>query len=399
MEVALLLGDEEEAQRAFGELLPHVTTDRARAGAWNSLAAAYNSIDHAVKELEYRKKAAEFVDTGKRDLAMAHRRLGQLEEAEKLLREVAGEESDIERGSKKELFDVLRDQGKAEEALRHARRWREVRPADQQSHVAVIETHLIAGREADADRAFREGLDFFRRPENKAVFLVRASASYFNYGRFERAEELVRQALSLGSSAEIEWYWGFLVGQLMAQQKYAEAEDTLERIRSLRAGSLAPWQQRQEVRLALGRGDADAGARLALQHLSRRPLMRADLMLAARALAAAERFAEAEPHARKAFSMNPENGAHRLLAWILIAGDIDIDEGLALAEKARTLHTHWSVPAILAANPWQPSIEHSLGLGYLKQGRRAEAIPLLEKAAALQPRRTLIQEHLQQARR
>ena len=56
------------------------------------------------------------------------------------------------------------------------------------------------------------------------------------------------------------------------------------------------------------------------------------------------------------------------------------------------------VPAELASRPWLPSVAHALGLAHLKQGRPAEAIPLLEEAARLQPRRTLVQEHLRQTR-
>jgi hypothetical protein len=47
-------------------------------------------------------------------------------------------------------------------------------------------------------------------------------------------------------------------------------------------------------------------------------------------------FARAVPQQRKVLAINPIFDAHRLLAWILTAGDIDVDEGRALAEKART---------------------------------------------------------------
>jgi hypothetical protein len=87
------------------------------------------------------------------------------------------------------------------------------------------------------------------------------------------------------------------------------------------------------------------------------------------------------------------------LAWILVAGDLDVEEGAGLAEKAQELPAEWSDAAALKARPWLHSAEHVLGLARLKQGRRAEAIPLLEKATALQPTSSLVQEHLEQARR
>jgi tetratricopeptide (TPR) repeat protein len=399
MEAALRLGDEEETQRAFRELLSQASSDSTRSGAWSRLAWTYDRLGHAVRALEYRQKEAEFGDDNSFGLGRALYRLGRLDEAETIYVEYTRESSDIERGVKQELFDVLRDLGKTEQALRHAERWIEVRPADPQAHVAVIEIHLIAGREGEAHRVLTEGLEFYRRPEDEAWFLVLAARPYNNSGRHRRAEELVRQALSLGRTDEIFWYWGFLLGPLMDQQLFAEAEETLERIKTLRGGRLAPWHEHQRTRLALSRGDADAAVRLALEALGRQPLVRTNLMSAAEALAAAGRFDEAEPHAREALALNPDYTGHRLLAWILIAGDIDLDEGLELAEKGRTLRTHWSWPAYLAANPWVPSLDHALGLAHLKQGRPAEAVPLLEKAAALQPGRSLVREHLKQARR
>jgi len=41
-----------------------------------------------------------------------------------------------------------------------------------------------------------------------------------------------------------------------------------------------------------------------------------------------------------------------------------------------------------------PLTEHALGLGYLKLGRIAEAVPLLERAAEQRPEDAAIREHL-----
>jgi len=397
MRVALTLGDEDEARRAFDALLSKARGDSARASAWMGRANAYSWLGDAVKGLEYAEKAAKLDESRRGTVGRMLVQLDRLEEAEAVVREIARDASDIEHGSKQQLFNILRDRGKTEEALRHAERWREVRPADDFAHVSVIESHLMAGREAEAERALQAGLDFPRRPDARARFLIWASRPHGSAGRHDKAEELVRQALTLGRSADAAWLWGFLLSPLMAQEKYGEVEETLDRMKDLRGGLLTPREQRNQVYLALDRGDSDAAVRMALEQLSR-DAGRRNLISAAEALAAAGRFAEAEPHARKAFAMNPERDAHRLLAWILIAGDIDIDEGIALAERARSLPAHWSEPNWLKISRWNPSIPHALGLAHLKQGRPEEAIPLLEEAARLQPRRTLVQEHLRQSR-
>ena len=46
---------------------------------------------------------------------------------------------------------------------------------------------------------------------------------------------------------------------------------------------------------------------------------------------------------------------------------------------------HATYPIRLGQRPFLPSLELALGLAYTKLGRNAEAIPLLEKAATLQP--------------
>ena len=79
-----------------------------------------------------------------------------------------------------------------------------------------------------------------------------------------------------------------------------------------------------------------------------------------------------------------------------MAGDLDLERGIELAEAGRAIpQTAWQ-PGLLS--PMWPSPEHALGLARLKQGRFDEAVTILEEAARLRPRRTLIQEHLVQAK-
>ena len=59
----------------------------------------------------------------------------------------------------------------------------------------------------------------------------------------------------------------------------------------------------------------------------------------------------------------------RWLAWVLIAGDRSVDEGIALAEKAMSMPRAFFVPPELRAFTFLPSREHALRLGYLKTKR------------------------------
>jgi tetratricopeptide (TPR) repeat protein len=401
MDAALRRGDEPEAERAFEELLSRTTSDSGRSTAWFHRANSYTGIGDRVRAFEYRRQAVELTaDPAEWDLGWDYKALGRLEEAESAFLAYTKESRiDQNQGASQAYFEVLRDLGKTEEALRFAERWRKLRPADNRSHEAVIEIHNMAGREADADRALEAGLDFRRLLSGRADLLVRATGSYSAAGRDERAEELIRQALALEGAESVDWFWGVLLHVLLQQQKYDEMEQVLDQQEAVQGGYLPLWIERFRIPLALGRGDTDAALRVALDHLSKRPIDARSLSAVAGTLAAREEFAEAEQYARKVFAMHPNREHHWLLAWILIAGEIDVDQGLALAEKARTLPGHWSEPVILEARPWAPSLEHALGLAHLKQGRPAEAIPLLEEAARLQPNRKLVREHLEQARR
>jgi tetratricopeptide (TPR) repeat protein len=80
---------------------------------------------------------------------------------------------------------------------------------------------------------------------------------------------------------------------------------------------------------------------------------------------------------------------------VLVAGELDLDRGIAMAEAGRAIPPR---PNELVLFLPQPPPEHALGLARLKQGRLAEAVSLLEAAARLKPNRALIQQHLAEAR-
>ena len=110
-----------------------------------------------------------------------------------------------------------------------------------------------------------------------------------------------------------------------------------------------------------------------------------------------DRYTEAETFSKKALARDSSFANYNLLALVLVAGEIDIERGIAFAEKA------------LKAKPknWQQTIEsysyvaipeHTLGLAYLKKGAYEKAVQYLEQAAALVPERQAIQDDLQTAR-
>ena len=115
------------------------------------------------------------------------------------------------------------------------------------------------------------------------------------------------------------------------------------------------------------------------------------------ALAEQGRFEEAEAEARRALAMVPSYRARTQLAWVLIAGGRDLDEGVALATEARAMEIA-GIHQRHQELPFVPSPEHCLGLAAIERGAIDEGVALLEEAAELRPDRPRIREDLRKAR-
>jgi tetratricopeptide (TPR) repeat protein len=115
------------------------------------------------------------------------------------------------------------------------------------------------------------------------------------------------------------------------------------------------------------------------------------------ALAAQDRYTDAETFAKKALARDSSFANYNLMAYVLIAGEIDIDLGMAFAQKAlASKPAGW--PQLAEINPHFAIPEHTLGLAYLKKSEYEKAISYLEQAAAFAPQRQAIQDDLQLAR-
>ena len=84
-----------------------------------------------------------------------------------------------------------------------------------------------------------------------------------------------------------------------------------------------------------------------------------------------------------------------LLAWPLVAGNLDLDRGIEYAEMAQ------SRPPIFrelrSRAPFTVSNEQTLGVAYMKKGDYDRAVEYLAQAADLRPDRPSIQTDLERA--
>lgn len=85
-----------------------------------------------------------------------------------------------------------------------------------------------------------------------------------------------------------------------------------------------------------------------------------------------------------------------LLAWVSVAGDLDLTGGIELAQAAMAIprSAFFDINKFLAM---PAPAEHTLGLAYLKQGDPEKAVAYLEQAAAYQPNRQSVQRDLERA--
>ncbi len=119
------------------------------------------------------------------------------------------------------------------------------------------------------------------------------------------------------------------------------------------------------------------------------------------------RFTEAEICARTALSNMDSTLAgvgfsffkcYNLLAWILIAGEMDIDRGMEFAQKAlANKPDDFSREAKIY--PYIAAPEFTLGLGFIKQGNSQKAVEFLTTAVELYPERDAIKEALKAVKR
>jgi tetratricopeptide (TPR) repeat protein len=105
--------------------------------------------------------------------------------------------------------------------------------------------------------------------------------------------------------------------------------------------------------------------------VARGPARRDYHYLLALILAEQGRYREALPIAEKVVGMYADRETYGLLAWVLVAGELDVERGIAAAEAGRAIP-----PEVKDKGryPVDPPPEHALGLARLKHGRRFKSI-------------------------
>jgi tetratricopeptide (TPR) repeat protein len=285
--------------------------------------------------------------------------------------------------------------GDHEEALERARAAVKIMPEAVFGHVVTVEALVRAGEAGKAERWLAESVEAFPAGHYRRDLLSEAGHVYLAAGRPDLAEGAFRRAVEMDPYRLELDLRAWLAVALLQQGRLDEASVFLDK--GLRLHPRHPDLRLARAVLELLRGEGTSAEKQARGVLETGPAHLEAHRLLAAALAEQGRFEEAEPHARRALAMSPGRQTRTELAWILTAGELDVDEGRTLAREALQLPAGFRDAATRFA--FTPSPEHCLGLAHLLRGERSRATRYLEKAAELRPDRPLIREHLGRARR
>jgi len=390
IESAISKGDEDETSRAIEAALGDSPDGNRKEWVWRTVAHDYLGIGHV-------RQAKKFAD-------MAYEASPNDPDADlmSLLGRIALENRD-HKGARA-YFEKANDttsalfglselgirEGKFDEAIRIGEELKQ-RLAGGWAPTAWIDSHIYAGRGEEAERLLDLELESMSRVLDRKQLLLGVADAYAASGDLTRAERLLEREAGLHTDAE--GWWLSLTRASVATRigRYDEAAEYLA-ASAQRSG----WVLLQASGIELMRGDPARTESMTRELIARGPVSRYAYGILAVSLAEQGRFRDALAIAEAFMAMHADRDSFSVLAWVLVAGELDLERGIAMAEAGRAIPQRpdefvWFLP--------YPPPEHALGLARLQQGRFAEAVSLLEAAARLRPNRALIGQHLAQARR
>jgi len=231
---------------------------------------------------------------------------------------------------------------------------------------------------SEAEKTFRRGLEI--EPEHQALLDCICLASFCNKD-LEAARSYNEKYLKVAPERSEKVLALVDLGAIgILQKDYAAAE--------------------KDLRQALAVDSTSASANLQMGYL----------------FAEQGRYAEAKTFAEKALAVDTSFPGYSLIAYVLVAGETDIDHGISYAEKAfNSKPKDWPLMGVTyfyntrysaggtrsipdAAYSYYAIPGHTLGLAYLKKGEYQKAVQYLEQAAALAPKKQALRGDLQLAK-
>jgi tetratricopeptide (TPR) repeat protein len=392
---AVFSGDEYAIQAA-------VRTAQEAARSADDRRALYGTLGHAYAAVGDMNRAVDFfrqqlaVEPERelpfiyRDLAAWETRRGRYDAARRWFeRALEADARDV--GALRGLAILAREQRDNETLQRMVKQMLELIPPGAGGHVPAI-LHVWNGELEKAEAIYEAQL---ARPEpewRKWQMLIDIGWNCLVAGYMEHATDLFGRAAALDNSRRNPSAHMALGLCHLIQGDYEQAETALEAAMNVEYPEQNPTLVMAACKVLLG--DPDEAERLTRAALRILPdaMTRGTLGLIHMLQ---ERYEEALPIAVESVALDSTRASHEFLAWVLIAGDIDIERGMQEARVALALPM--SASEIGPKLPFWPLADHSVGLAYLKKGQPELAVPHLRRATELLPARMSARADLQRA--
>lgn len=375
LQIALQSNDDAAAQQQIQQLLKSSPVSPQLLALWYSLAQKAGDTAPVTAYLQQQLTVAEDKVPVRLALATILLREEKPTEVEALLAAVDSKHAGFGEAS------VLRAQawlaqGKVAEAETVFRSWRDAKPDDARSYLALAEFYQYQRQLDKALAEVRSGLAVY--PKASALLIMRAQLE------LDRGD--ANAATDALAALEREKFSSPQVDELRGRIALSKGDKALALSSFSAAVAAAPTPARRVLlaQAQIASGQVDVARQGLAAHLVESPdNMAARNLLASTYLTADAKRAEAEY--RAVLAKQPDNLlALNNLAWLL--GEQErLEEALPLAEHA------------LKQMPNNPMVLDTLGSLYLKANELPKALPMLARAAELLPRDPQVQLNYAQA--
>jgi tetratricopeptide (TPR) repeat protein len=250
------------------------------------------------------------------------------------------------------------------------------------SYIQVIQIYIYSGRFNKADSILQTALGKMETALKKVMLLRNAAYAYRMTRNYDKALGHFQQALKIDSS-QLELHSGAGRTYVLRGQ-YEEAERSFRKILKENQADVSSMNSLAEIMIR--RGDY-GGAEQQLQEALTIDSTNASVLRMFGYLYSTQgQYDKATGFARQAVGKSGSFFSFNLLAWLMVAGELDVDSGITIGKTVLdNPPTGNPFDIYIHESPFVPLPDHTLGLGYLKLGQYEKALNHLEKAAELRP--------------
>jgi len=226
-------------------------------------------------------------------------------------------------------------QGKNTEAIACGERMYSSMYSALRPKLDLIVTYIRTGELAAAEEILAEAMNTHAPVRQQQMLLAEIALTYAATNRYDLADKMFKQAVALDTDGQDMELLRSQAAFELRRGELGNAEKLINQALALDGNN--PHLIILQARLYLLSKQYEASGELIEDLLENGPVERSVLELQAYQLVAEGDYRAAQRFAERTLAMDPSRRGHALLAWILIAGDLDVTRGKQLAEHALTI--------------------------------------------------------------